>query len=286
MTTTMVRSTVQVSMRLCVACSCVLPLLIAVETSFGGILADIPFAANSGPPQDMSVVIPGPGHVTFTWENPDASPGGRLHFSVSFDDGPNELFEVLVNGFSDGAAYMGNYEIGAEQRVFKFPVERPGARIYNPSYSAANNATGTDRLIIEYSSQPIVVPPAGDSPRLSISSAASEPNSVYGDYSSPTAGFLLVHTTVIGHAGGGYGIYIDGRAAGFTVFREPSQAHYLLDAPAGTHDIHIAHEDDYWGDNGGTRAADVYFITIPEPCTVNLIAFGLLGLLAFGRYRR
>lgn len=230
------------------------------------VVLDVSYDALTGPPSNLSLApLPGPGTLTVRYQNPDSSPGGLFDFLIS--DGPNYIARGsgIVNGEATSApTYRGNFNIGVPERVFQIPLTRgsnnPSLAVveYRPS---TNGPTGTDRLIIEYSPSLVTTPTVP--PLLSIVSGPNDWNSVSTSFTVSSPGYLVVHNTSIGTFGGGHAIVVDGRGIGFTVHTgSVTPNYYLLDIGAGTHTLTVRHEDDD-ANNGGVRAADVYFKSAP-----------------------
>ncbi|MBW3598154.1 MAG: hypothetical protein KY475_12900, partial [Planctomycetes bacterium] len=230
------------------------------------VIYDQAFDARFGRPPNSPIAIPGPGTLTFRYLNPDASPGGRMAFLIS--DGPrngtNDIAGLdVVNGFAPSApTYHGNYSTGVRERVFMIPLPRGSTNgllslvEYAPSSAGP---TGQDRLVIEYSPDPISF--AGLPSILRISSGPFDANFASAVFTAPADGFLVVHNTSKGARGGGHGVRLDGAGTGYTTHFGPSTPDFfLLDVPPGPHTLQLAHEDDLFGDNTGIRSANVYFI--------------------------
>ncbi len=274
-------------------CSLILSVGVMAPIAAGDIVVDEQFSAATGPPSTIPISLPGPGTLTVRLLNPDASPGAWLDLILSSGprDGQNDIARLagLASGYTAaGDAYRGDYSTGAIERDFKFSIAQGASNgllslvDYLPS---SLGPTGTDELIVDYSSQPLAVPDSA--PLLSITSGPLDMNSVSGSFVAPTAGYVMVHNTSTGEHGGGFGIYLDGSGIGSTLEIPPVPAFYLADIPAGAHTVTLTHQDDLFGDNTGTRSADVYFVaSVPEPTSVALAIFAIPAVLTCGaRYK-
>jgi hypothetical protein len=224
------------------------------------ILADVYYDPATGP-GTASATIPGAGHLTVCVQNPDLSPGG-WHLLQA----PTFLAGALPSGYVlSGPTYVGNYSVGVAERIFKFPIPSGGTLSYSKSYTASSaGPTGTDRLVIEYSSDLLVLP--SEAPLLTITSGPYEANSETTTFTALSDGFLVVKWTQFGGGGGGYSLVVDGLGYAFTIsdWLNPGQPYYWVNIEAGEHTLTVKQEDDTWGDNWGIRSASIYFTTLPK----------------------
>jgi len=237
-------------------------LLPAMPCAARTVLWDVEFDAATGPPKD-TIHVPSSGHLTVRYLNPDASPGAVLRFEL-YDEGGTFLRPfAAMSGYTTGGgccACVGDQSIGAPERVFKVPVRQSGRLTILEYVPAAAGPTGRDRVIVEYSPEPIEVPVSP--PALSITSGPFDQNSVSASFTVPSKSFILLNPTMVGTNGGDIGVYVDDRGVGCVQIGDPTGP-ILVDVSAGTPALRLTHEDSYFGDNSDTRSADFYIVTVP-----------------------
>ena len=211
--------------------------------------------------------VPSEGRFRITTINPDLSADG--YFGVLLKEGAITRLHLQGTffGYTGVPAYHGSTVVGLNTRVFEFSVKQEIANLGSLTvefFYVPNGIenTGTNTVLLEYLPEPIDLPGA---PILSISSGrfgtACQPPIGTVRFDAGDGGTLILRKTSIGAGGGGHELYVDGLGFGYSLHagaqRTPES--YVVKVGPGVHDVRVCHNDDYFLDNSGTRAEELYF---------------------------
>jgi hypothetical protein len=211
---------------------------------------------------------PSDGKLILTIDNPDATNDGLITIldGTAWNTGQNLIFNPVIRQ-------------GVQQSTFEVDVKqswglRPWLWLKDPSPNL-----GFDTLTLQFA--PGSVSNQSKSYLGTLTSTAFETNSDSWTFDLDSDGKLLFNVTQWGGGGGSHSVYIDNLKVmelrlgwGDPGATAPDWSSIVV--PAGQHTVRLAHEDDYWPDNYGTRQTQVYLV--PEPTTLLLLGLGGLFL--------
>ena len=204
------------------------------------------------------------GLLRATMSNPDASLDGI--FSVGSATTGTLYLSTGVREWM----YQGPQTAGWTHYDAEFNVDPSmGSLTLDVDYSTEGGSeyTGTDTLLVEFVPG-LAITTAGATPIASSSVGATDTTATTAAATIPVGGRLLLVAGACGSGGGAQAVYADndsndtndGMVKLYTgnswVCANPLQSHSI---DAGSWDFTLVNEDDYWDDNTGTRAFDLYY---------------------------
>jgi hypothetical protein len=204
------------------------------------------------------------GVLRATMSNPDASLDGI--FSV----GSHTTGYLYLSTGARQWMYQGPQTQGWTSYDAELNVEPSmGSLTLDAAYSTEGGSefTGTDTLRVEFVPG-LSLSTTGATLIASSSVGATDTTATNASATIPVGGRLLVHASSCGSGGGAQAVYADDDSNdtndGFIklytgssyLCGNPLQSHSI---DAGSWDFSLVNEDDYWGDNSGTRAFELYY---------------------------
>ena len=222
---------------------------------------------------------------TFQWAPPS---DGRLVLTIGNSDAAYDGTIALLDGTAwntgQNLIYCPVIKAGVQQSTFEMDVRQSwGLRPWLWLFDNNNtNNSGYDTLTLQFFTGSV-----SDYPKSYLGTLTSSPlQQNYAEWTVDldSPGMLLFNVRQKGSGGGTHWVYVDGQ--GVTDLRvgwgnpgATAPDWSTIEVAAGHHAVRLAHVDDYWPDNAGTRQTDVYLSPIPEPCTLSLLALGGLAVL-------
>ncbi len=206
------------------------------------------------------------GVLRATMSNPDASLDGI--FSV----GSATTGYLFLSTGAREWMYRGPQTLGWTEYDAEFNVDSSmGSLTLDVDYTTEGGSdyTGTDTLLVEFVPG-ITLTTTGATFIASSSVGATDTTATTATDTIPVGGRLLINATSCGSGGGAQAVYADNDSDdtndGFVkvytgnsyVCANPLQSHSI---DAGSWDFSVVNEDDYFGDNSGTRGLELYYHT-------------------------
>ncbi len=204
------------------------------------------------------------GVIRVTMDNPDASLDGIFQVGSSTTG-----YVYLATALREWM-YRGPQTEGWTSRDAEFNVDASmGTLTLDVNYTneGGSEYTGTDTVTLEFVPG-ITLTTSGATYIASNSVCATCTTATNASATIPVGGRLLVYATSCGGGGGGQAVYADTDSDdtndGHTklatgnshLCNNPLQSHSI---DAGSYDFSLVNEDDYWGDNTGTRGFELYY---------------------------
>ncbi len=219
----------------------------------------------------VSFDLPLTGRFRLTLVNPDASADGYVVVTVQGLPGGNSQLDGAYFGYPDCPGYRDPVSVPMAYRVIEYSADQvfadSGLLDFALQYVAngANNI-GLNTVRLEFLPDDFSV---SGSPVLSITSGPQEANCegpILLD--APEGGNLILRNTAFGSGGGGHSICVDGESYGFHNHWGTIVEYLQVNIEPGEHSIELCHDDSFWGDNNGTRSAELYFEEAPVPSSL------------------
>jgi len=218
------------------------------------------FPTNQNWSDTFQYAPPSDGKFILSIDNPDATfdSGIALLDGTAWNTGQNLMFCPMINQ-------------GVQRSIFEMDVKaswglRPWLWLSNQTPNV-----GYDTITLQFASGSV-----SDQPKSHLGTLTSGPMQAnFGEWSFDLTGpgKLLFNVTHLGSGGGSHSVYVDNvKIMELRVgWASPPPEWSSIEVSAGHHTVRLAHEDDYWSDNSGTRETKVYLsTTTPPPQTVTI----------------